>query len=104
MGLNIRLHEKKGAVDLDAMMSEFKKALGNDFKLQARNESTGYGQQLVVTVPTVGSFFCNYELVYNGGSFNVRTWEADSEFDNDCDFNLYKRLKEIFYRYCDSKE
>lgn len=103
--MTIKLHEKKGAVDLDAMMTEFKQALGSNYKLNARSESTNYGQQqLVVSVPGVGSFFCAYELVYNGGKFNVRTWEADSEFERDCDFDLYKKLQSIFYRYCDSKE
>ena len=102
--MTIKLHEKKGAVDLDSMMTEFKKALGSNYKLNARSESTNYGQQLVVSVPGVGSFFCAYELVYNGGKFNVRTWEADSEFERDCDFDLYKKLQSIFYRYCDSKE
>lgn len=70
--LNIRMHdltEKKGDVDLDAMMSEFKQALGNDFKLKAFSENTKIGQQLVVAVAGVGEFFCLYELVYNGGQF-----------------------------------
>lgn len=102
--MKIKIHEKKGNVDLDAMMSEFKKTLGNNYQLQARSENTKWGEQLVVTVPKVGSFFCEYELVYNGGKFNVRTWDADSDFELDCDFNLYKQLQEIFYRYCDSKE
>jgi hypothetical protein len=99
--MRIKLHEKKGAVDLDSMMSEFKNALGNNYKLNAHSESTNYGvQQLVVDVPGVGSFFCSYELVYNGGRFNIRTWDTDSEFELDCDFDLYKRLQTIFNHYC----
>lgn len=104
MAMNIKVHEKKGEVDLDAMMSEFKQALGSNYKLQARTEGTKWGgQQLVVSVPGVGSFFCSYELVYNGGSFKTRTWEADSEFERDCDFDLYKKLQTIFNRYCDGE-
>ena len=98
--MRIKVHEKKGNVDLDAMMSEFKQVLGGDYKLKARSEGLKYGgDQLVVAVPEVGSFFCSFEMVYNGGSFSTRTWDADSEFDLDCDLELYKKLKEIFYRY-----
>ena len=101
--LNIRMHnlaEKNGDVDLDAMMSEFKQALGNDFKLKAFSENTKIGQQLVVDVAGVGEFFCLYELVYNGGSFKVRTWDADSTFDMECDMSLFKKLESIFNKYC----
>lgn len=102
--LNIRMHnlaEKKGDVDLDAMMSEFKQALlGTDFKLKAFSENTKVGQQLVVAVDEVGEFFCQYELVYNGGSFKVRTWDADSAFDMQCDMSLFKKLEAIFNKYC----
>ena len=101
--LNIRMHnlaEKKNDVDLDAMMSEFKQALGNDFKLKAFSENTKIGQQLVVDVAGVGEFFCLYELAYNGGSFKVRTWDADSTFDMKCDMSLFKQLEAIFNKYC----
>ena len=102
--MRIKVHEKKGSVDLDAMMSEFKQVLGGEYKLQAHSEGHKWGEQLVVTVPGVGSFFCSFEMVYNGGKFNVRTWDADSEFELDCDLVLYKKLEAIFSRYCDSSE
>lgn len=98
--MKIRVHEKKGDVDLNAMMSEFKQVLGNDFKLKAFSENTKIGQQLVVAVAGVGEFFCLYELVYNGGSFKVRTWDADSTFDMKCNMSLFKKLEAIFNKYC----
>ena len=103
MSMKITMHnitEKKGDVDLDAMMAEFKKELGNDFKLKAFSENTKIGQQLIVDVAGVGEFFCLYELVYNGGSFKVRTWDTDSSFDMKCDMSLFKKLEAIFNKYC----
>lgn len=101
--LKIRVHEKKGDVDLNAMMSEFKQALGDsDFKMKAYSEPTKYGvQQLVIKVQGVGEFVCSYELVYNGGSFKIRTWDADSTFDWHCDLDVFHKLEAIFNRYCE---
>lgn len=101
--MKIKVHnisEDKGDVDLDAMMSEFKQVLGNDYKLRGYTQNTKYEQQLVIEVKGVGEFFCGYALVYNGGSFKVRTWDADTNFDLDCDMSLFKKLQTIFYKYC----
>lgn len=101
MSMNIKIHEKKGYVDLDAMMSEFKQVLGGNYKLSAHSTGLRWGgEQLIVDVPGIGSFFCEYRLVYNGGSFKVTTDNPESEFENDCDFKLYKRLEAVFNRYC----
>lgn len=101
--LTIKVHsisEDKGDVDLDSMMTEFKQVLGNDYKLRGYTQNTKYEQQLVIDVKGVGEFFCGYALVYNGGSFKVRTWDADTNFDLDCDMSLFKKLQTIFYKYC----
>ena len=74
--------------------------LGKDYNLRGYSQNTKYEQQLVIEVKGVGSFFCGYALVYNGGTFKVCKWDADSEFDLNCDMALYKRLEEIFHKYC----
>ena len=101
--MKIRVHEKKGDVDLNTMMSEFKQALGgSNFKMQAYSEPTKYGvQQLVIKVQGVGEFVCSYELAYNGGSFKIRTWDADASFDWHGDLDVFHKLEKIFNRYCE---
>lgn len=101
--LKIKIHsisEKKQDANLNTLMSEFKKILGENYNIDVFNETNRYGQQLVIAVQGVGEFFCRYELSYDGTNFNVSTWEAESMFDKDCDLELYHKLEEVFNKYC----
>ena len=101
--LKIKIHsisEKKQDANLNTLMSEFKKILGENYNIDVFNETNRYGQQLVIAVPGVGEFFCRYELSYDGTNFNVSTWEAESMFDKDCDLELYHKLEEVFNKFC----